>query len=555
MPNENLQDAQSTQDVTYDAIVVGAGFAGLYAIYHFREMGLSVKAFEAGSGVGGTWYWNRYPGARCDTKSLDYSYSFSDELQQEWEWTEDYATQPEILRYLNHVADRFDLKRDIEFDTFVTSAVFDREESLWSVGTSGGRRVRGRFCIMAVGPLSTVNTPNIPGLDTFAGRVLHTASWPQEAVDLTGHQVGIIGTGSSAVQAIPVIAQEAADLFVFQRTANFVIPAHNRPLKPEFQRQWKVDYRQHRQKARTTPNGLSDTPGNRSALEVSDAERTAAYDAAWAEGGPKFVRVFKDLLTNPEANQTASEYVRDKIRSRVDDPAVAELLVPTVPIGGKRSPADTDYFEAYNRSNVHLIDIRKSPIVGITPQGIQTDGAHYDVDTLIFATGFDAMTGSLVRIDIRGVSGVTLKEKWAEGPRTFLGLTTTEFPNFFVVAGPGSPSVTCNMALAAEQHIDWIADCIAYLDHHGYVAIEATPEAENTWVDQVNTEANKTLFPTVDSWYVGANIAGKPRVFMPYVGGAHVYRQICDDVAQKGYEGFALTKRQPVAKVVETAPH
>jgi cation diffusion facilitator CzcD-associated flavoprotein CzcO len=525
----------------YDAVVIGAGFAGLYAVHRLREVGLTVKAFEAGAGVGGTWYWNRYPGARCDTKSLDYSYSFSEELEQEWNWTEDYATQEEILRYLNHVADRFDLRQYFQFDTFVTSAVYDEGQQEWRLGTGDGQETIGRFCIMAVGPLSAANRPNIAGLDSFAGEMLYTASWPADGVDLTGRRVGIIGTGSSAVQAIPVIAQDAAELFVFQRTANFVIPAHNRPLKPEFQQDWKANYRRHRAKARQTPNGLSDTPGDISAFDVSEEERTAAYEAAWAEGGPKFVRVFKDLLTNIEANDTASEFVKAKIRSRIRDPHVADLLCPTLPIGGKRSPADTHYFEAYNRDNVHLIDIRKSPIVAIEPGGLRTQEAEYAFDTLILATGFDAMTGALSRIDIRGKAGQPLRDKWSAGPRTYLGLSTANFPNFFIVAGPGSPSVTCNMALAAEQHVDWIAECILYLRAHGLRTIEATEQSEDEWVDQVNAEADKTLFPTVDSWYLGSNIEGKPRVFMPYVGGAHVYRKICDEVTREGYRGFALS--------------
>ncbi|MGI8689673.1 MAG: flavin-containing monooxygenase [Thermomicrobiales bacterium] len=524
-----------------DAVIVGAGLAGLYMLHRLRGLGLTARVYEAGGGVGGTWYWNRYPGARCDIESMDYSYSFSDELQQEWRWSERYATQPEILRYISHVADRFDLRRDIRFETRVTAAAFDATTNRWTIQTDGGERVSARFCIMAIGCLSTAQTPRFPGLETFKGAWYHTGNWPHAGVDFTGQRVGVIGTGASGIQAIPVIARQAAHLFVFQRTPNFTIPAWNAPLDPEHERRRKANYAEHRRKNRESRAGFVVPVGDTPALAATPDERQRAYEARWERGGFGFTSAFADLSTNEEANETAAAFVRARIRDIVRDPAVAEALSPRDhPIGTKRLPLDTDYYDTFNRENVTLVDVRKNPIEAITPDGLRTRDAAYALDRIVFATGFDAMTGALLAIDIRGRAGSTLKQKWAEGPRTYLGIAVAGFPNLFIITGPGSPSVLSNMIVSIEQHVDWIADCIAYLRARNLAAIEATCEAENAWVAHVNEVANTTLYPRANSWYMGANIPGKPRIFMPYIGGVGAYRQKCDTVAANGYAGFTL---------------
>jgi cyclohexanone monooxygenase len=524
-----------------DAVIVGAGFAGLYMLYRLRGLGLSAHVFEAGDGVGGTWYWNRYPGARCDVESLDYSYSFSDELQQEWHWTERYASQPEILRYINHVADRFDLRRDVTLSTRVTAATFDEAAGRWTVRTDRGHTVSAWFCIMATGCLSDAQVPDIPGRESFAGPWYHTGRWPHEGVDFTGQRVGIIGTGSSAIQSIPIIASQAKHLYVFQRTPNFSIPARNAPLDPEHERRWKASYPEHRQAARESRVGFVTERNDSSALAVPEAERLRQYETRWSRGGLGFNSTFADLLTSQEANDTAAEFFRNKIRTAVRDPEVADLLAPThYPVGTKRLCVDTNYYETYNRDNVTLVDLRRSPIQAITPHGLRTRDAEYTFDSLVFATGFDAMTGALLRIDIRGRAGRTLQAAWAEGPRTYLGLAVAGFPNLFTITGPGSPSVLSNMIVSIEQHVDWIADCMTALRRRGLVTIEASADAEEAWVAHVNELGNATLYPRADSWYMGANVPGKPRLFMPYVGGVGVYRQRCADVAARGYAGFTL---------------
>ncbi len=526
----------------FDAVIVGAGLAGLYMLHRLRGLGLSAQVYEAGGDVGGTWYWNRYPGARCDIESMDYSYSFSDELQQEWRWSERYAAQPEILRYIAHVADRFDLRRDIQFNTRVTAAHFDEAANRWAIATHGGERVTARFCIMAAGCLSTAQVPDFAGLETFAGAWYHTGNWPHAGVDFTGRRVGVIGTGASGIQAIPVIARQAARLFVFQRTPNFTIPAWNGPLDPEHERRLKANYAEHRRKNRESRTGFVVPVGEKPALEATPDERECAYEARWTRGGFGFTSAFADIGTNRDANETAAAFVRAKIRAIVRDPAVAEALSPRDhPIGTKRLPLDTDYYETYNRANVTLVDVRKDPIETITPTGLRTRGAAYELDSLVFATGFDAMTGTLLNIDIRGKGGCALKEKWADGPRTYLGIAVAGFPNLFIITGPGSPSVLSNMIVSIEQHVDWIADCLAYLRAHDVQSIEPTVAAEDAWVAHVNEVGDTTLYPLANSWYVGANIPGKPRVFMPYVGGVGAYRKRCDEVAAKGYEGFTLT--------------
>jgi cyclohexanone monooxygenase len=525
---------------SFDAIIVGAGVGGLYAIHRLRKLGLTVHAFEAAGGVGGTWHWNRYPGCRCDVESMEYSYSFSDELQQEWHWPERYGTQPEILRYINHVADRFDLRRDIEFNTRVKEATFDSRTSTWTVTTDTGRTATARFCIMATGNLSTPRTPNYPGLESFKGKWYHTGLWPHEGVDFTGLRVGIIGTGSSGVQSIPIIARQAKHLYVFQRTANFSLPARNAPMNPDKERVHKAEYPERRRAAFETPFGIAGYPVPvKPATDATEDERSHAYEAKWAEGGSiSFLYSFTDLLIDQQSNDTASEFVRRKIRATVKDPRTAELLCPNDhPIGTKRLILDTEYYETYNRDNVSLVDIRSKPIKEITPGGLRTTDAEYTLDAIVFATGFDAMTGAMKEIDIQTAAGMSIREKWQDGPRTYLGIMMAGFPNLFMITGPQSPGVKSQMILACEQHVDWIADCLQYMRDRGYSCIEADETAEDAWVRHNNEVADRTLYPLANSWYVGANIPGKPRIFMPYVGGVAAYKKKCDDVAANGYEG------------------
>ena len=535
-----------TSDIrTFDAIIVGAGVGGLYAIHRLRKFGLRVRAFEAGSGVGGTWYWNRYPGCRCDVESLEYSYSFSDELQQEWHWPERYGTQPEILRYINHVADRFDLRREIEFNTRVQEATFDSKTNLWTVRTNVGHIATARYCIMATGNLSTPRRPNISGLESFTGKWYHTGRWPHEGVDFTNLRVGVIGTGSSGVQSIPIIARQAEQLYVFQRTANFSLPARNVPMPVDKERAHKAEYPARRRAAYNTPFGIAGHPPPvKSALEATEPERERAYEAKWTEGGSiSFLYSYTDLLVNQASNDTASEFVRRKIRATVDDPKTAELLCPNDhPIGTKRLILDTDYYETYNRDNVTLVDIRNNPIQEITPTGLRTAVAEYALDAIVFATGFDAMTGALKEIDIRTDTGLSIQAKWESGPRTYLGIMMAGFPNLFMITGPQSPGVKSQMILACEQHVDWIADCIRHMRDNNLTYIEAEREAEDSWIEHNNEVADRTLYPLANSWYVGANIPGKARVFMPYVGGVTAYKKKCDEVAANGYEGFRFEK-------------
>jgi cyclohexanone monooxygenase len=504
-----------------------------------RQLGLRARVFEQGNGVGGTWFWNRYPGARCDVESMQYSYQFSDDLQQDWNWTERYSGQPEILRYLNHVADRFDLRGDIQLETRVESAVFDEARSLWTVTTNQGDRVSAQFCVMATGCLSSFNLPKFKGLGQFAGTVIHTGQWPQEPVSFKGQRVGVIGTGSSAIQAIPLIAQEAKELTVFQRTPNYSVPAANHPLSEQTQREVKDRYAELRETCWNLSFGFYAEIGGKRAMEVTPEERIAEYERRWKVGGLGFLYAYTDLLFDPKANETAAEFMRGKIREIVKDPATAELLCPHTVVGCKRLCSDTNYYETYNRSNVKLVDVSKAPIDEITAKGLITGGREYEFDVLIFATGFDAMTGALLSVDIRGRDGIPLKQKWAAGPRTYLGLGTAGFPNLFLITGPGSPSVLSNMVPSVEHHSNWIAECIDYLRREDLATIEADLSAENTWVEHVNQVANATLYPHCNSWYLGANVPGKPRVFMPYIG-VPPYVAKCAEVAAKGYEGFVL---------------
>jgi cyclohexanone monooxygenase len=520
---------------------VGAGLAGVYMLHRLRGLGLSVRAYEAGNGVGGTWYWNRYPGARCDVESMDYSYSFSEDLQQEWRWSERYAAQPEILAYVNHVVDRFDLRRDIELDTRITAAVYDETSARWTISTGRGEHVGAQFCIMATGCLSSAQIPEFPGFDAFEGKHYHTGHWPHEGVDFTGQRVAVIGTGSSGIQSIPIVAEQAAHLFVFQRTANFAIPAHNAPLDPDYERRVKANYAEFRRRQRESRLGFVVERKEESALAVAAEERQREYEKRWARGGLGFAATYADLLTDKSANDTAADFFRAKIRGLVRDPALAEALTPKdYPIGTKRLCVDTNYYETFNRDNVTLVDIQKTPIEALTSRGVQTRDAHYAVDSIVFATGFDAMTGALLNIHITGRGGQALRQKWKAGPLTYLGLAVAGFPNLFLITGPGSPSVISNMIVSIEQHVDWIADCIGYLRERDRESIEPTAEAEDAWVAHVNEVGYRTLYPQANSWYMGANIPGKPRVFMPYIGGVGAYRQKCDEVAARGYEGFEI---------------
>ncbi len=528
MPKKNL-----------DVVIVGAGFAGLYLLHKSREMGLTAHAFEAGDDVGGTWYWNRYPGARCDIESIDYSFSFDPELEQEWQWTEKYATQPEILSYAQHVAERYDLRKDISFSTRVENAVWDEDNMLWTVTTDQGETATARFFVMATGCLSEPKDIDIEGVEDFAGEIYRTHSWPHEGVDFTGKTVGVIGTGSSGIQSIPLIAEQADDTTVFQRTANYSIPAGNGPIAPE-KLAVTENYQDYRAEARKTRVGVPGKEAMDFALTVSEEERQQRYEELWAKGAiPHVGSEFADILLSEDANETLAEFVRSKVRSKVEDPELAEILTPTeFPICTKRTCLDSNYYETFNKSNVHLVDIKKNPIRKITQNGIATQDTDFQFDAIVFATGFDAMTGALMAVDIRGRDGQSLKQKWEHGPLNYLGLTVEGFPNFFMITGPGSPSVMTNMVLSIEQHVEWIADCLTYMAAKNLSIIEPTATAENGWVDYVTATADMTLFPKAKSWYMGANVPGKPRVCLPYLGGAAAYRRACDDVATDEYLGF-----------------
>ena len=528
-------------EAALDVAIVGAGFAGLYMLHRLRGLGLAARVLEQADGVGGTWYWNRYPGARCDIESMQYSFQFDRALEQEWEWTERYAAQPEILRYADHVADRFDLRRDIRLGTRVLAATFDESAGRWTLRMSTGEDVRARYCIMATGCLSAPNTPRIDGLDSFAGPHYHTGTWPHEPVDFRGRRVGIIGTGSSAIQSIPIIAEQADHLHVFQRTPNYAVPAHNRPLEPAEQAAVKASYAEMRARAKTTRNGVDHFPNPAAALDTGEDERHKEFESRWATGGLGFLGTFADLLVDHDANEMAAEFIRSKIRAVVEDPEVARLLMPRSTFGCKRLCVDIDYFETYNRSNVTLVDVSGTPIERIVPNGLIVGAERYQFDMLILATGFDAMTGALGRIDIRGRDGRALRDKWKDGPRMYLGLACAGFPNLFAITGPGSPSVLSNMLPTIEQHVDWIADLLDHAREFGRPIIEATYDAEDAWVAHVNEVASCTVYPSCNSWYLGSNVPGKPRVFMPYPG-VPAYARKCAQVAAAGYEGFTLSE-------------
>ncbi len=533
------QTPVASSESEVDAVVVGAGFAGLYMLHKLRGMGFSVRVFEEGSGIGGTWFWNRYPGARCDVESMEYSYQFDEALQQEWEWTERYATQPEILRYLDHVADRFDLCRDIQFETRVTAAQYNEATGRWTVSTDAGDVVTASFFIMATGCMSARNIPDFKGVDSFAGATYHTGNWPEAGVDFSGLRVGVIGTGSSGIQAIPMIAEQAEQLVVFQRTPSYSVPAHNKPLSPKEQQDFKAHYAELRARAKQNRSGILFTVSEKGAFEVTPEDREREYEARWAQGGVAYMGAFVDLFDTVEANDTAAEYVRSRIRHIVCDAEVAERLSPQFLIGCKRLCVDTDYYATYNRDNVTLVDVSNTPIEEIAPAGLRVGGEEYELDAIVFATGFDAVTGALTRVDIRGRNGLSFAANWDDGARTLLGLSVAGFPNLFMITGPGSPSVLSNMVQSIEQHVDFIADCLGYMREHGHTRIEARADAQDAWVAHVNEVADRSVYPLQDSWYIGSNIPGKARVFLSYIGFPQ-YVKKCDEIASMGYEGFAL---------------
>src|SRR6266446_4999985 len=536
----------SLQPTNFDAVVVGAGFSGMYMLQSLRDkLGLSVRVYEAGNGVGGTWYWNRYPGARCDSDSYIYCYTFDKKMLQEWEWSERYPEQPEILRYLNHVADRFDLRKDMQFGTRVTGAEFDEATNLWTVRTDNGEEVTARYLIAAVGTLSTTNMPQFKGLEKFRGKWYHTSRFPHTGVDFTNKRVGVVGTGATAVQAIPEIAQQAKQLTVFQRPANYCVPARNGKVNPEVVKARKADYDSVVKRISQSFFGFEYDFIPKSVLEATPDEREREFDRMWDAGGFAFwLANHQDMFFNQEANDLCADYIKRKIRKTVKDPVIAEKLIPKgYAYGTKRQPLDTNYYETFNKDNVRLVDAKTDGgIEEITETGIRAGDKQYHLDIIVFATGFDAMTGPLKALNLKGRGGRTLDQEWLDGPHTYLGISVAGFPNLFTITGPHSSSVLSNMPVSIEQHVEWITDCIDNMRKKGKTTIEATPEAQDQWVAHVNEIVNKTLMTGANSWYMSANIAGKPRAFLPYLGpeGVGGYRRKCDEIAAQGYEGFEL---------------
>jgi len=544
-PEQHHVDRDAPHRFDYDVIIVGAGFAGLYALHRMRELGLSARVLERGDGVGGVWFWNRYPGARCDIESIDYSYSFSPELEQEWQWTERYASQPEILRYLNHVADRFDLRRDIQLRETVTGARYDEASKQWAVETAAAGSYRCQFLICGSGVLSSRLNPDdlFHGLDSFLGSWYQTAAWPVDGVDFSGKRVAVVGTGSTGIQIIPQIAKQAAHLYVCQRTASYSVPARNAPLASEALQAVRARYREYRRAARLSAFGVPSDPPTGSAIATPADERRHEYEKRWQiGGGPTMLAAFADLLVNEESNETAADFVRTKIHEIVADPQVADMLCPTsYPIGTKRICVDIGYYETFNRENVTLVSVLDNPIVKVTAAGLLlAEGQELELDAIVFAIGFDAITGALLDINPNGRQGVALRKKWSNGPASYLGLMVAGFPNMFTVTGPGSPSVLSNMVVSIEQHVDWITAAIAGLLRNGQQEMEPTPEAEEAWGRHVAELSASTLFSRANSWYVGANVPGKPRVFIPYVGGVGPYWKTIQQIADDGYEGFTI---------------
>lgn len=544
----------NNQQKQYDAVVVGAGFSGLYMLHRLREAGYSVQVFESAADIGGTWYFNRYPGARCDIESIYYNYTFSEEILKEWTWSSKYAEQAEILSYIHFVADKLDLRKDIQLQTKVTSAQYNEKENNWMVTLDSGKIVMATYFISAVGVLSASNIPNIKGVDRFHGELYHTGEWPHEKVDFKGKHVGVVGTGSSGVQAIPVIAEQAGHLTVFQRTPQYSNPAHNKPLDSETIQKTKENFSEIRQKMYASMHGIPSASRGRSTVQDSPDEQQQVFEDGWQEGGLfSLLYTYNDIAITPEANETVAKFVRSKITETVKDPEVAKKLLPDHYYGMKRPILNTNYFETYNRENVSLVDLRSTPIEKITRTGVKTSDTEYELDMLVFATGFDALTGPLYKLNIQGKDGLTLQEKWAEGTKAYLGIATAGFPNMFMITGPQSPSFLSNVIVSIEQHVDWIIDCLAYLQEHRAETIEADTEAEELWSQQCQAIADMTLLSKTDSWYMGANIEGKPREFLAFAGGVGSYRQICDEVAAKGYEGFTILSNSKKVEINKQA--
>ncbi|MGX1805213.1 flavin-containing monooxygenase [Nocardia sp. NPDC055321] len=535
--------ASAAQADHHDVIIIGAGFAGLYGVHRAARAGLNVLGLETGADVGGTWFWNRYPGARCDVESVDYSYSFDAELQQSWTWTERFAAQPEILAYIHHVAERFDLRRHYRFEQTVTAAAFDDESGIWTVRTADGSQFRSRFVVFATGCLSAPIKPNIPGVETFAGEEFFTARWPEEGVSFEGKRVAVIGTGSSGIQISPIIAREAQALTVVQRSPNFSVPVPNRPWTVQEQEQIRATYPARREKSYYAPAATPHPSLTTKALELSAAEREQAMEDRWNGGGVLFNKVFPDQNSDITANELVREFAVAKIRAKIDDQSVADDLIPTDhPIGTKRICTDSGYYEMFNRPNVSLVNLRREPIEEITPTGIRTADKFVEIDTLVYATGFDAMTGALLRIDITGARGTKLADTWADGPVTYLGFGIHGFPNMFSINSVGTPSVMANMVLHSEQQLDWVLALVEYCGAQGIRQADARAEAAATWTDHLMEVAEGTLFVRANSWYMGANVEGKKRVFMPYIGGFGNYRRFCDTERDSGYPSFELTR-------------
>lgn len=537
----NLHKTPVLPGDTFDAVIVGAGFTGLYMLHVLRQKGFTARLVDAASGVGGTWYWNRYPGARCDIESMQYSFQFSEELQQEWEWTERYASQPEILAYIEHVAERFDLTRDIQFDTRVEAATFNEDTGVWIVETDRGQTLHARYFIMGVGCLSAPIKPTFEGEADFTGETYQTSIWPKEPVDFKGKRVGIIGVGSSAIQAGPLIAEEAEHVYIYQRTPNYVVPSQNRPLTPEEVRDIKSDYKGFRAKAYAGLTAFLFERHDQSVFDLTPDERRARFDNYWNIGGLPFLGAFNDILFNDDANQACIDYWRSRIEEIIDDPKLVDLLTPDEEFGCKRLCSGTGFYEMFNRDNVTLVDVRGTGIERFTPTGLRAEGVDYDLDTIIFATGFDAMTGSVTRIRITGKGGQTIQQKWAEGPKTYLGLMISGFPNMFNMVSAGSPSVLATMVTAAEQHGDWVGECLDHMRETGKTVIEATPEAEAEWSAEVKRAGDASLRTNCDSWYVGSNIEGKARAFAPYIGGWPPYVARCNAETASKYENCVLS--------------
>jgi cation diffusion facilitator CzcD-associated flavoprotein CzcO len=543
-PEALKRDERSSATAAYDVVVVGAGFGGMYALHRLRALGVSVHGFETGEGPGGTWYWNRYPGARVDIESMVYSYSFDERLQQEWEWPEHFSPQPDLERYANHVADRFGLRSHVDFGTTVEHMRFDEACERWHLHTSRGGHVVARYVVAATGSLHAANYPDIPGRGVFQGEQYHAARWPRDGVDLAGRRVAVIGTGSTGIQVIPIVAEQAHHLMVFQRTANFSLPSRNRPMDPDYERQYKANYRTYREMMRKTATAaVLLGHQSRSVFDVADEEREQILEQAWnSRSGFRLMGCFSDIRTDLRANQIVADFVRNKIRQIVHDPETAEKLCPKgYPLGAKRLCLDTGYFETFNRDNVDLVDLRSEPIVTLTEHALRTAKGEFPLDVIIYATGFDAMTGALTRIDVTGRGGRQLAEHWREGPRSYLGFVIAGFPNLFMIHGPGSPSVLAQMIMAGEWQAEWIADLVAHVGRSGLRCVDTTTDAEDDWAAQVAAAAEHTLYPLADSWYVGANIPGKPRVFGIYVGGFDKYVAACQAAAERGYEGFVLS--------------